>query len=165
MARKRDRAIALTVVIFFVMTSFGFTLFLIWEETHNTTSTDGSVVGTQLPNFTPTDNVSTLEVSNEQTGKGAAVQTGDNVEVYYTGALANTGTIFSTTSTNGQAANIGLNDTILGWRLGIPGMKVGGTRRLLIPAAMAYGADPPSGSGIPANTPLVFDVTLLSFSK
>ncbi len=39
-------------------------------------------------------------------------------------------------------------------------MKVGGTRRLLIPAAQAYGANPPAGSGIPANADLVFDVTL-----
>lgn len=165
MARKRERVVALVVVVFFVMTSFGFTLFLIWDETHNTTSSDGSVVGSQLSNFTPTSNVSTIQISNEQVGKGAAVQAGDTVQVYYTGALANTGTIFSSTSTTGQPASINLNQTIIGWRIGIPGMKVGGTRRLLIPAAMAYGASPPAGSGIPANTPLVFDVTLLKFSK
>jgi peptidylprolyl isomerase len=165
MARKRERAVALVVVVLFVMTSFGFTLFLIWQETHNTSTSDGSVVGSQLTNFTPTSNVPTIKVSDEQVGKGAAVQAGDNVNVYYTGALANTGTIFSSTSTTGQAANIKLNQTIIGWRIGVPGMKVGGTRRLLIPAAMAYGASPPAGSGIPANTPLVFDVTLLSFSK
>ncbi len=41
-------------------------------------------------------------------------------------------------------------------------MKVGGTRQLLIPAALAYGASPPSGSGIPANAPLVFNVTVKS---
>jgi FKBP-type peptidyl-prolyl cis-trans isomerase len=44
-------------------------------------------------------------------------------------------------------------------------MKVGGTRRLLIPAAEAYGANPPSGSGIPANADLVFDVTLQSIGQ
>ena len=47
----------------------------------------------------------------------------------------------------------------------MPGMKVGGTRRLLIPAALAYGATPPSGSGIPANADLVFDVTLHKISQ
>ena len=41
-------------------------------------------------------------------------------------------------------------------------MKVGGTRRLVIPADMAYGATPPSGSGIPSNADLVFDVELIS---
>jgi FKBP-type peptidyl-prolyl cis-trans isomerase FkpA len=44
-------------------------------------------------------------------------------------------------------------------------MKIGGTRRLLIPADQAYGASPPSGSGIPANAPLVFDVTLHSIGQ
>jgi FKBP-type peptidyl-prolyl cis-trans isomerase FkpA len=41
-------------------------------------------------------------------------------------------------------------------------MKVGGTRRLLIPAAMAYGSNPPYGSGIPADADLVFDIELVS---
>jgi FKBP-type peptidyl-prolyl cis-trans isomerase FkpA len=41
-------------------------------------------------------------------------------------------------------------------------MKVGGTRRLLIPAALAYGANPPAGSGIPPNADLVFDITLVA---
>jgi FKBP-type peptidyl-prolyl cis-trans isomerase len=53
-----------------------------------------------------------------------------------------------------------LNQVIPGWTEGIPGMKVGGKRRLLIPAAQAYGANPPSGSNIPANADLVFDITL-----
>jgi len=44
-------------------------------------------------------------------------------------------------------------------------MKVGGTRRLVIPAEMAYGANPPGGSGIPANADLVFDVELVAISK
>jgi FKBP-type peptidyl-prolyl cis-trans isomerase FkpA len=44
-------------------------------------------------------------------------------------------------------------------------MHVGGTRRLIIPAALAYGATPPQGSGIPANAPLVFDITLHSIGK
>ncbi len=40
-------------------------------------------------------------------------------------------------------------------------MKEGGVRRLVIPAELAYGANPPQGSGIPANAALVFDVTLI----
>jgi FKBP-type peptidyl-prolyl cis-trans isomerase len=51
-----------------------------------------------------------------------------------------------------------LNEVIKGWTDGVPGMKVGGTRRLIIPADQAYGANPPEGSGIPANAPLVFDI-------
>jgi hypothetical protein len=44
-------------------------------------------------------------------------------------------------------------------------VKVGGTRRLYIPAALAYGANPPAGSGIPANADLVFDITLYKIGK
>ncbi len=51
---------------------------------------------------------------------------------------------------------------IAGWTQGVPGMKVGGTRRLLIPAAMAYGSRPPYGSGIPVDADLVFDIELVS---
>jgi FKBP-type peptidyl-prolyl cis-trans isomerase FkpA len=44
-------------------------------------------------------------------------------------------------------------------------MKVGGTRRLVIPADQAYGANPPQGSGIPANAPLVFDIELVKIGQ
>ena len=60
------------------------------------------------------------------------------------------------------AQQVKVMQSLLVEQLGIPGMKVGGTRRLLIPASEAYGASPPSGSNIPANAPLVFDVTLLA---
>jgi FKBP-type peptidyl-prolyl cis-trans isomerase len=60
----------------------------------------------------------------------------------------------------GQPISFGLDQVIKGWTDGVPGMKVGGTRRLVIPAEMAYGSTPPPGSGIPANAPLVFDITL-----
>jgi hypothetical protein len=49
---------------------------------------------------------------------------------------------------------------IQGWIAGLPGMKTGGTRRLLIPAQYAYGSQ--SVAGIPPNSDLVFDITLLS---
>ncbi|HTB49185.1 MAG TPA: FKBP-type peptidyl-prolyl cis-trans isomerase, partial [Verrucomicrobiae bacterium] len=80
--------------------------------------------------------------------------------VDYTGAVASTGIIFQSSKDTGQPATLSLSQVIAGWSQGIPGMKVGGTRRLLIPAGLAYGSNPPSGSGIPANADLVFDVTL-----
>jgi FKBP-type peptidyl-prolyl cis-trans isomerase len=51
---------------------------------------------------------------------------------------------------------------IPGFAAGLVGMKVGGTRRIDIPASQAYGANPPAGSGIPVNSELVFEVTLVS---
>ncbi|MEO7364417.1 MAG: FKBP-type peptidyl-prolyl cis-trans isomerase, partial [Candidatus Saccharimonadales bacterium] len=98
-------------------------------------------------------------------GTGAEVKTGDSVTVDYTGAVAATGIIFQSSLDSGQPASFPLANVIKGWQEGVPGMKVGGTRRLLIPAALAYGPNPPGGSGIPANADLVFDITLRSIDK
>ena len=62
-------------------------------------------------------------------------------------------------SFNGFAFVLGTGAVIAGWDQGVPGMKVGGLRRLTVPPALAYGSTSP-GSGIPANATLVFDITL-----
>lgn len=121
--------------------------------------------GTQLKNFTPTASIPQLQYEDTTVGSGQEVKAGDTVTVDYTGAVAATGKIFQSSLDSGQPVSFGLNQVIPGWTQGVPGMKVGGTRRLLIPAAMAYGANPPSGSGIPANADLVFDITLHSIGK
>lgn len=54
----------------------------------------------------------------------------------------------------------GLDQVIAGWTQGVPGMRVGGTRRLIIPAALAYGSESPA-KNIPANSDLVFDIDLV----
>jgi len=116
--------------------------------------------GTQLANFDAGCQIPKLEVVDTVAGNGQAAQPTDTVTVDYTGAVASTGTIFQSSLDSGKPVSFPLNQVIAGWTEGIPGMKVGGTRRLLIPANQAYGANPPSGSGIPANADLVFDVTL-----
>jgi FKBP-type peptidyl-prolyl cis-trans isomerase len=103
-----------------------------------------------------------LQSTDLTVGDGQEVQPGDTVTVDYTGAIAATGQIFQSSKDFGRTVSFPLNQVIKGWTDGIPGMKVGGTRRLLIPAAQAYGANPPGGSNIPANADLVFDVTLHS---
>ena len=113
-----------------------------------------------MQNFTPVDHIDSLQTIDTTPGTGQEVKAGDTVTVDYTGAVAATGVVFQSSLDTGQPVSFGLNGVIEGWTKGIPGMKVGGTRRLLIPAAQAYGANPPAGSGIPANADLVFDVTL-----
>jgi len=119
-----------------------------------------------LPNFTPIAHVSKLEKIDTIVGKGEEVQPNAKVSVHYTGAVAATGVVFQSSKDFGTTpVTFPLNGVIKGWTDGIPGMKVGGTRRLIIPADQAYGANPPAGSGIPANADLVFDVELIAISK
>jgi FKBP-type peptidyl-prolyl cis-trans isomerase len=118
-----------------------------------------------LDDFTPVGAVDSLQIIDRAEGTGDAVAAGDTVTVDYTGAIAATGHVFQSSKDFGKPITFGLGQVIKGWGDGIPGMKVGGTRRLLIPADQAYGSAPPYGSGIPADAALVFDVTLHSVEK
>lgn len=91
-------------------------------------------------------------------GTGATLAAGQKATVAYTGWLPD-GSQFD--ASTGAQFTIGTGVLIAGWDQGIPGMKVGGKRRLVIPPALGYGA---SGSlpKIPGNVSLVFDVTLVS---
>lgn len=120
--------------------------------------------GTNLNEFTPVDTVTELEIIDLKEGTGEAVQSGATVTAHYTGAVAATGLIFQSSHDFGRPIPFGLNQVIKGWTDGVPGMKVGGTRRLIIPAEQAYGSTPPPGSGIPADAALVFDIELVEVS-
>ena len=105
-----------------------------------------------------------LQYLDVKQGTGAAAQAGSNISVQYTGWLQSTGAKFdSSYDRQGQpfSVTLGQGQVIPGWDEGLVGMKVGGTRRLIIPPALAYGAQgsPPT---IPANATLVFDVTMVS---
>ena len=172
MVRRRDRIIAMVIAIAFFGTSFALSFLVIWQlfkdnKEAKTVNQDNSsqqsqpkLKGTKLSGFTPTDNVTSLQKVDLQAGTGKEAKPGATVTVNYTGALAATGVIFESSLDSGQPATFSLDGVIKGWTEGLPGMKEGGTRRLIIPADLAYGA---SGQGnIPPNAPLVFDVTLVS---
>jgi FKBP-type peptidyl-prolyl cis-trans isomerase len=184
MARKRERAFAAFGAILFLVTSSALTIGVIYQlvqNSHNSTPAAAStqatkpkgtpvdnsakLQGKQLAGFTPVPSITQLQELDTTPGTGAAVQAGQTVTVDYTGAVAATGVVFQSSKDTGQPVTFPLNQVIAGWSQGIPGLKVGGTRRLLIPANLAYGANPPKGSGIPANADLVFDVTLHSIGK
>ncbi len=179
MTRKRERAFAGFFAVLFLITSSAVAISVIVtllqqnNQNKNNASTSTSansqekkpvntpkLQGTPLANFTPVASVPQLQETDLTPGSGATVTAKDTITVDYTGAVASTGVIFQSSKDTGQTATFGLSQVIAGWTQGIPGMKVGGTRRLLIPANLAYGANPPSGSGIPANAALVFDVTV-----
>jgi peptidylprolyl isomerase len=107
-----------------------------------------------------------LKTEDVKVGTGDAAAEGDTVYMKYTGTL-NDGTQFdSNDKPDGQPLSFALGPNsgmIQGWNKGIPGMKVGGKRKLRIPANLAYG---PDGKGqIPPNTDLNFDVELLGLIK
>lgn len=118
--------------------------------------------GTKLHNFEPrTESVTELEIIDVEVGTGEEVQSGATITAHYTGALVKNGIIFQSSHDFGQAISFGLDQVIKGWTVGVPGMKIGGTRRLIIPAEMAYGASSPANN-IPANSDLVFDIDLVA---
>lgn len=111
---------------------------------------------TQQPPYSQTDLV---------VGTGAQAFSPARITVAYTGWLYDAsrpdgkGTQFDT----GAAFpfQLGTNSVIRGWEQGVPGMRVGGQRRLVIPSDLAYGSAGRSPQ-IPPNAPLVFDITLIS---
>lgn len=117
--------------------------------------------GTKLANFTPVLAVPELQIIDTQEGAGDIAQPGATITAHYTGALCADGTIFQSSHDFGDPVTFGLGQVIAGWTQGVPGMKVGGVRRLIIPAAQAYGANSPAAN-IPPNSDLVFDIELVA---
>jgi peptidylprolyl isomerase len=103
-------------------------------------------------------------------GDGAEAKPGDRVSVHYTGWLDNggkKGQQFDSSRKPGRGPyelTIGKTSVIQGWHEGLVGMKVGGKRRLMIPAKLAYGEEgrPPT---IPPNADLIFDIELLEIRE
>lgn len=123
-----------------------------------------TIQGPRVQNTSPTmpeQQITQLKIEDEREGTGSAVVSGDTVEVNYLGTLLN-GQKFDSSYDRGQTFSfkVGAGDVIEGWDKGLVGMKVGGKRKLTIPSSMAYGNQ--SVGGIPANSPLVFEIELVS---
>jgi FKBP-type peptidyl-prolyl cis-trans isomerase FkpA len=110
---------------------------------------------------TSTKTSSGLYYKDLTVGTGATATASSLVSVYYAGYLSS-GQPFDSRTSPSQPFSFtnGANSVIEGWEEGIVGMKVGGTRQLIIPPSLAYG---PQGRGaIPPNAVLVFTVQLVS---
>lgn len=183
MARKRDRIFAGVMAATFIIATIGVGIAFLYqviqdskddktpqatldtaqqvEETKK--NNPNALEGKNMDGFTPVAKVDSLQIIDLEQGTGDVVKSSDTINFDYTGALASNGKIFQSSLDTGQPAVYPLTSLIAGWQAGIPGMKVGGKRRLLIPAAQAYGDA--SQPGIPANSDLVFDITVHSIEK
>jgi len=103
-----------------------------------------------------------LVIHDVHEGEGAAAEPGGTVIAHYVGVGWRTGRQFDASWDRGEPLRLPLNRVIRGWQQGIPGMRPGGRRLLVIPAPLAYGDRPPPGSGIGAGEALVFVIDLVS---
>ncbi|HEX3840336.1 MAG TPA: FKBP-type peptidyl-prolyl cis-trans isomerase [Acidimicrobiales bacterium] len=107
-----------------------------------------------------------LESTDLITGTGPAVTAQDTVTVQYVGVAWSNGKQFdaSWNDGSGQPVQFPLSGVIPGWTQGMVGMQVGGRRELVIPPNLAYGANPPQGSGIATNDTLIFIIDLVKIN-
>lgn len=103
-----------------------------------------------------------LEIVDIVVGDGAEATPGATVDVHYLGVEYDSGDEFDSSWNRGQSINFPLGSLIAGWQQGIPGMKVGGRRKLIVPPQLAYG--PAGGGHRLSGKTLIFVIDLLGVS-
>jgi FKBP-type peptidyl-prolyl cis-trans isomerase len=173
MTKIRDRAFAWVGIVVFTVSALALTAAVIIQQvmsnsnsastTAQTSCTDNAKEQTlTAPSaYVPKTAVTSLQSIDLTPGTGQTAQSGDCLIVKYYGTLASNGTEFDQdfTDASGFAFTLGAGQVIKGWDQGLVGMKVGGTRILVIPPSLAYGSQ--ASGTIPANAALVFVVKLL----
>ncbi len=178
--KLRDRIFAGFGAILFLVTASALTIAVIYDSVTNKNDTppttsqvacapDGSIVTNEtLPApevYKPDGKVTTLQSTDIEAGSGEAAKTGDCLQMKYYGTLASDGTMFDENFTKKTLFQfqLGQGQVIPGWDQGLVGMKVGETRRLVIPSSLAYG--PQAQGSIPADSDLVFVVKLVAIKQ
>ncbi len=113
--------------------------------------------------------ITTLQSTDTVVGTGLVATTGKKVTVHYTGwlydvkAAGTKGSKIDSSLDRGQPFTfpLGAGEVIAGWDQGVPGMKMGGKRTLVIPASLAYGSAGSRNGVVPPNAALVFEVEML----
>lgn len=181
MAQTTQRAFALSLAILFIVTTVGFSGYVIWQmydESKNPTDTSANAqqnaqgedcaidqqngeVEAVPEVYKPEGDVTELQTVDLQVGEGAEVKDGDCLLVKYNGTLAATGEQFDGNFDQPTAIQfaLGKGQVIEGWDQGLQGMKVGGVRRIVIPSELAYRDQ--ASETIPANSDLVFVVKVV----
>ena len=125
----------------------------------------GALIGCNKSPTSPTVNVPYAQ-TDLSVGTGTQANPGNRTTVAYTGWLYdssktdNKGSQFD--SSTSYTFPLGVGQVIKGWDQGVPGMRIGGQRRLVLPPDLAYGSTGAGNGAIPPNATLVFDITLLA---
>lgn len=175
MKERMRRAFIIFIVILFAVTSLGVGIWGFWAATHpqqpdNSQNADSqacpisSVPGEAASKpeaFKPPADITSLAINDLEAGSGQKLKPGDCITVKYLGTLAADGKEFDGNFDKPLALQfpLGKGQVITGWDQGLIGMKVGGTRRLVIPSELAYGNQ--AQGPIPANADLVFVVKVI----
>jgi peptidylprolyl isomerase len=135
------------------------------ENSENPESAENMMAQADTPNESLTTTESGLQYVDLEVGTGAMPQAGQSVTVHYTGTLED-GSKFDRSRDRGRpfSFRIGVGQVIKGWDEGVMSMRVGGRRKLVIPADLGYGSRG-AGNVIPPNSTLIFDVELLEIGS
>lgn len=101
-----------------------------------------------------------LVIEDIVVGEGPEVVAGQKVQVHYLGVEFDSGEQFDSSWDRGESIEFPLQGLIQGWQIGIPGMRVGGRRQLIIPPHLAYG--PAGGGHRLSGKTLIFVIDLLA---
>jgi FKBP-type peptidyl-prolyl cis-trans isomerase len=153
------RYLALLIVVAFVGLIVASNYKAIGTDNTTPLPKPGKANSTVSSSSTPT--TSTIDITELKLGEGRELKKGDEATFHYIGTLENGSEFDSSVRTDKPfTTTIGVGKVIKGWDEGLPGMKVGGKRKLLIPYSLAYGER--ATPKIPAKSNLIFEVELLS---
>ena len=159
------KTLAIWVVVIIIVVIGGVLIYKAGSgTTPSTTATSTATTTGTSASSTAQDQVQAQDVT---VGTGTAATPGSVVSVLYVGALSD-GTVFDSSAAHGNKPlvfTLGSQTLIAGFQIGVNGMKVGGERRMAIPASLGYGAQAVTNASgttiIPANSTLLFDVKLV----
>ncbi len=157
--------VALATVVVFLPAIFTATTTL-----DNHIGTSAETLSGDAAHYLTEQTLKDFEVTDIVSGDGATATFGDTIYIHYVGTLSD-GTVFDTSTGNDEPYSfvLGEGEVITGWDLGLVGMREGGTRHLMIPAALAYGkqelTDIDGNVVIPSGSTLLFDVILVHVEK
>lgn len=157
-----SRIFALFGALLFLASTVAVSAVVVWQAKQEKSS-DATTVTTpkySLPTpYISADKAAELQTLDLHVGDGATVAATDKVEIFYQGSLAKDGTVFDSSYQRGEPSAFDLSQVIPGFQQGVVGMKEGGQRQIIIPAALGYGEQ---GAGtIGPNEDLVFIVEVV----